>query len=107
MITNLSEHQIDNSTTLIITSVDPIGSKAVQGWDLTVYPNPVHQTIYLESVLNLEKVRLIGIEGRVIQEVQPNKLQTSLDVSTLPQGIYFLEIYSPKGKVVKRIVKLK
>lgn len=107
IITNLSEHQIDNSTTLVITSVDPIGSKAVQAWDLTVYPNPVRQTIYLESVLNLEKIRLISIEGRVLQEVQPNKLQTSLDVSTLPQGIYFLEIYSPKGKVVKRIVKLK
>lgn len=107
VITNLSEHQIDNSTTLVITSVDPIANTTVQAWDLTVYPNPVRQTIYVESVLNLEKIRLISIEGRVLQEVQPNKLQTSLEVSTLPQGIYFLEIYSPKGKVVKRIVKLK
>lgn len=107
IITNLSEHQIDNSTTLIITSTDPIGSQATQTWDLMVYPNPVHQTIYLESVLNLEKVNLISLEGRVIQSIQPNKLQTNLDVSTLPQGVYFLEIYSPKGKIVKRIVKLK
>lgn len=107
IVTNLSEHQIDNSMTLVITSIDPIGSKAVQGWDLAVYPNPVRQKIYLESALNLEKVRLISIEGRVIQETQPNEMQTNLDLSTVPQGIYFLEIYSPKGKVVKRIVKLK
>lgn len=107
VVTDLSEHQIDNSMTLVITSTNPIGSTRAEAWDLTVYPNPVRQKIYLESVLNLEKVNLISIEGRTIQTIQPNKLQTSLDVSTLPQGIYFLEIYSPKGKVVKRIVKLK
>jgi uncharacterized repeat protein (TIGR01451 family) len=107
IITNLSEHQIDNSTTLVITSIAPITSQAVQPWELTVYPNPVRQQIFLASELNLEEVRLISIEGRILQQIQPNKLKTSLDVSALPQGIYFLEIYSPKGKVVKRIMKLK
>lgn len=107
IITNLSKHQIDNSIPLVLSSVESVLDNVLDSWTVTVFPNPVYQTLNLEAGINLDKIRLISLEGRVLQETFPNAIQTSLDVSALPQGIYFLEIYSAKGKITKRIMKLK
>ncbi|WMX13745.1 T9SS type A sorting domain-containing protein [Aureispira sp. CCB-E] len=107
IITNLSEHLIDNSIMWVITSTDPIEEETVANWKVDVFPNPVQQIVYLKSELRIERINLMSLEGRLIQQTQPKQMQTSLNLSTFPQGIYFLEIHTPKGIVTKRIMKLK
>ncbi len=75
----------------------------------TVFPNPVKNKLILTSkntAGNLEvniftiKGKLLGTENLVFEN------QTSIDVSNLTSGIYFLEIKDGTGKTeVKRLIK--
>lgn len=108
IITNLSEHQIDNTTTWIITStaITPT-TVGKTNWDLQVYPNPARHVIHLTSEIPIQEVRLLSAQGQVLQQLTPNSTQSHLTLSHLPQGVYFLDIYSEQGRISKRMMKLK
>ncbi|MCX6231806.1 MAG: T9SS type A sorting domain-containing protein [Bacteroidetes bacterium] len=72
---------------------------------LRIYPNPAKDNLSIESNFkseqNLDIVNLIG------QSVFTTKIygNTTIDVSALPKGIYFLRLNTNKETVVKKFVK--
>jgi len=73
--------------------------------DITIYPNPVSNKLYItseNSVLN--KITVFSATGKLILEQSNNQDQT-IDVSTLEKGIYFIELLSEKGKTTKKFIK--
>ncbi|BDS09472.1 DUF7619 domain-containing protein [Aureispira anguillae] len=107
IITNVSEHLIDNATTWIITSTEQINNQENKAWGLKIYPNPAQRIVNLESEVMIQEVRLLSVQGQIIQRIQPNSNKANLDLSHLPQGIYFLDIQSDLGRITQRMVKLK
>ncbi|WP_235003990.1 T9SS type A sorting domain-containing protein [Aequorivita lipolytica] len=75
----------------------------------SIHPNPVKNRLYINATnptANL-KVKILNIEGKLIRtenlEIQD---QTSIDVSNLKSGIYFLNIEDETGNVeVKKFIK--
>ena len=71
---------------------------------ISIYPSPAHQSLYISmndySVQNL-KILLINTLGETIL-VEENKLQ--LDVSTIKDGVYYLQIKNASGLITKKIV---
>lgn len=67
---------------------------------LHIYPNPASDHIYItlpENLLGQDlQAHLYDASGRLV--VQEDIREPQLNVSTLPEGIYFLKVYSP-GKV--------
>ena len=64
----------------------------VLGDRVQVYPNPVSGELsirYLQAAQKIECVRMIGIDGKVCY--QADAMVTSIDVSALSSGMYFLE----------------
>ncbi len=72
-----------------------------------VYPNPTQGKITFSASMDisLKKVLVFDTHGRKIKEVIPNKTQNQIDLSKLPSGIYFLQLFSEKGQSVQKIIK--
>jgi thermitase len=71
-----------------------------------VYPNPVMDKLYIHdnSANSLEDIKILDVSGRLVKKME--LFNTSIDVSNLNTGIYFLSFdYNGKSKVFKFIKK--
>ena len=71
--------------------------------NIQVYPNPAHATLTIKSSVFINKITCYTADGRLINEF---KNSNNMDISLLPEGIYFLEIATEKGTIIKRFSKL-
>jgi hypothetical protein len=71
--------------------------------DLLVYPNPTENklTIGLTEPIHLRSVTLYSQLGELVLKTTSN----SLNVSSLPAGIYIAEIITDKGLIRKKVIK--
>ena len=75
--------------------------------NVSVYPNPVNDRLYIEAETEIEEVVIYDVYGRVqnLRNSETQKLRNSIDISNLKSGIYFVKINTEKGNIVKRIIK--
>jgi hypothetical protein len=67
---------------------------------VSVYPNPVRDRLSVKGE-NIQSVEVFNLVGQKIMTTE----ETSIDLSDLNEGVYFLRVVSPSGTVTKRIVK--
>lgn len=74
--------------------------------EMKLFPNPASHTVTV-SADNLSKIQLLDIAGRLLFTTSVNNpLQTDLDVSQWPAGMYFVNATRKDGTVVsKRLLK--
>ncbi len=86
-----------------------VGNVAVEEMtaSFNIYPNPVENTLFLATELNVEEVAIYDIYGRQAMSQQVNKStsQQVLDVADLKSGVYFVSIKTDKGNIVRRFIK--
>ena len=72
--------------------------------NILVYPNPSFSEIMVEYQNNeLTYLDLVDATGKVILKKEFTQ-STSLDVSRIPKGIYFLNLKTVEGKLTKQII---
>ena len=71
---------------------------------LVVYPNPVSSLLTLQGE-GMQYVRLITLTGACVYEGVVKHNEVKVDMTSLPQGLYFLSVQSENGTVVKKVVK--
>ena len=71
--------------------------------NITVYPNPTKDELKIESgELKVESIEIADITGKTIQQFSS---VTTINVSHLSSGIYFVKIKTDKGELTKKIIK--
>lgn len=95
------------------TEFGMVGGLSVSEVDLgrlSVYPNPTDGTVFVE-IEKIELVRTIevtDITGRIVLNVAPSGVnQNRLDLTSLMNGMYNINILSDQGIVSKRVVLLR
>lgn len=77
--------------------------------NVNIYPTTVDSQLTIEnnSSIALIKANIIDVNGRLIKTQNLNDLigSTTIDVSNLNAGLYFVELQSNSSKLVKKIVK--
>jgi hypothetical protein len=73
--------------------------------EMSIYPNPASATIKIEIKDNKGKVSIYNLLGEIINTSEITNYKTEIDVSTLPKGLYFVEVESEKGIIRKKFVK--
>lgn len=71
---------------------------------LNLFPNPTTDILqlYIQEDMENYQVRFMDMYGRIVKQ---QKLNSSIDVSTLSAGIYTVEVYSKKYYLRKRMIK--
>jgi photosystem II stability/assembly factor-like uncharacterized protein len=90
------------------TSITGLASEISNEAQIKFYPNPASDKVYFESSQDVSKVRLADINGKSFNPTfQISSGKCRIDISALPQGIYFIELYDNRsallgsGKVLK------
>lgn len=73
------------------------------GKNTRLYPNPVRETLNIDSKEQLNSYKIINLQGVTLQEGKLNS--NSISVSQLPIGIYRIVFSTPTGIITKKIVK--
>lgn len=71
----------------IVNGLDPLPE--VADWEL--YPNPAHDLLRIEADGRFE-LYIYGLDGKQYQEHTALHEQVQIDISTLPNGIYFAQL---------------
>ena len=74
--------------------------------NISIYPNPVNDRLYIEAETEVEDVIVYDIYGRhQVAKTPSHQGNLVVDLSDLKAGIYFVKINTEKGNIVKRIIK--
>ncbi len=69
-----------------------------------IYPNPVEDRLFISSdIKNIEVISVFTINGQLL--FSQRNYDTSIDVSKLPYGMYFIEVFSSEGRSVQKFIK--
>ena len=89
-----------------IDSTVGISELGIKIGNLSLAPNPAKDKITMTSYSTIKTAKLLTVTGSVvIEQANLNTAKVVFDVSTLPAGIYFAEVVTDKGKVMKKWVK--
>jgi hypothetical protein len=88
--------------------INAIAEEALEIEKVSIYPNPVGNTLILESELEGKiHIRLFNVHGELLENRIVDALQREIDVSGLTAGLYHIEITESDGKrQVSRFVKM-
>lgn len=70
---------------------------------LTLYPNPVSNSLYLTSNQKIENVLIYNITGALVKSISNNP--ESIDVSNLNSGSYLVKVTTDEGSFTQKIIK--
>ncbi len=97
-----SYYYIDDVSVILCDSTT--GIDVLTDNDVTISPNPASDKIKITLAYSFQKgarLKLVTSVGTVIIE---SDFKEEIDVSTLPNGIYFLSIETNRGKVIKKLI---
>lgn len=92
----VNAHRVNNTYSAL-----SIGQEAARRY--TVYPNPAQNILYVDTVEHINKVSIIGVDGK------SSKVESSngkIDVSGLAKGIYILSLETEHGTGKTKFIKL-
>lgn len=75
---------------------------------ISFYPNPAQENLHFDWQKNINSLQLTiySSQGQMMKKHQLNQYQKVIDVSSLPQGIYFVHIKADKNKTyIKKLIK--
>ena len=74
---------------------------------INIYPNPVDNELFLATELRVEEIAIYDVYGRTttVYGLQTTDFVHSIDVADLEAGVYFVNIKTENGNIVKRFVK--
>lgn len=73
---------------------------------ITIFPNPVQSLLTIETSGDLiEMAEIYDINGRLISEFKNIENHSSIDLSRLKSGIYFIKFANSAQTIMKKIIK--
>ena len=92
---------------LTIKATTPVGTVTIN-----VYPNPTKDHVKVECLdyakIENYQVRLVSSTSMILWSAVINQSSFDVDMTTIPQGVYLIEVYDNQGNKVdfKKIIKL-
>lgn len=71
-----------------------------------MYPNPARDWAYLDADRPIAGLTLFQTNGQVVKRWGALPENHPIDLSPLPEGVYYLEIWLGEQRVVRKIVKM-
>ena len=73
---------------------------------LTIYPNPAKNELFIETnSTEISFITIYNMIGQIIQTIPNAKNTTSIDVSNLKSGSYFIKIVTDNSTISQQFIK--
>lgn len=81
-----------------------------KNFDISIYPNPVKDIVSIEITQAWQTgnyhINIYSLLGERLKKIRPEGKTTTIDISDLPDGCYFIEVTnSKKEKTSKKLIK--
>jgi hypothetical protein len=92
---------------LVVLTSTPNAINTISIKELSVYPNPVHDVLYINGLLNeqIVNINVFNMQGVLMPTPWYANKPNSLQVSTLMPGNYLLQVQTKKGNYKASFVK--
>ena len=70
-----------------------------------LYPNPANYDVTISSKSLMTGISIFDVNGRKLQQYIPNGNEITIELSTISQGVYILQIESEEGVYTEKLVK--
>ncbi len=70
------------------------------GIKLRMYPNPVKKLMNIRSDQNLSSITIYNLSGQVLMKQVVIQNRTTINIASLPDGVYIINILSDKGESI-------
>lgn len=98
---DLSDYTIvDNAE--FLENYNPTGLSEVSTKSLSLYPNPVSQTLYIPS--DLIQIEVVNLAGKTVLTREFNA-ENNIDVSQIPAGIYIIKAIKDNQVLTSKFLK--
>ena len=86
----------------VIINYIPDGIEENDDVAISIYPNPAHDYIRVETmcISSVQRIDLYGVTGQKVL----SSTESEINVSTLPEGVYFVTVFTENQKFVERII---
>ncbi len=71
--------------------------------ELTLYPNPVENSLNIVSDDEIEKIEIYDVQGR---KINVEKMKNNINFTTFNKGIYFLKIFTKNRVSTNKVIKI-
>ncbi|MFR9166841.1 MAG: T9SS type A sorting domain-containing protein [Dysgonomonas sp.] len=88
---------------LDLETTPPLSVQTITVPVLTVFPNPVHKTLYFDTDTGILNIEIVDMAGRSLQNTAIVSGEKAIDVSGLCSGIYFAVFQTDNQKITKKI----
>lgn len=90
---------VSGSTTTGVSSYD--------GAEVHIFPNPAHNTLTVESASRIREIAVYDVTGRavIVETLRATSLQWDINVTSLNDGIYILNVVTDGGVQTTKFVK--
>lgn len=101
VVNNTAAIFFDTNPAIITNTVateftDVMGTPDINGNNVTLYPNPVHNVINIRTASGLAAlVQIADVTGKTVMVT--NTPQNGIDISSLANGLYFVKVQLPTG----------
>jgi hypothetical protein len=72
---------------------------------LTLYPNPVHNELFVTSDAEIESIAVFGLDGSVLLQSRVQSSSATLQLGFLPKGIYLIQVKRADAISTQKIIK--
>jgi uncharacterized repeat protein (TIGR01451 family) len=109
VITNRAGIYFDDNPVVMTNSAQnqipiPQGVKPLTQEGLSAYPNPVHDVLTIKASDSYQSAQVMNTMGQVVMEKNLSG-KTTMNVSALANGVYYLVLKGVKGTSTQKIVK--
>lgn len=82
----------------------PVATDEFAPDQISIYPNPVTDILYINN-MNDGIIEIFNLNGSLIRQFDQKAETVSVDMKSMPQGIYMIKIKSGNSTEVKKIIK--
>jgi hypothetical protein len=96
-----------NPQTGVVTVNLASSTENIEDFNLEIFPNPASAELNLKSTnTNIESVIVINLTGQILYvDKNVNSNLSKIDISSLAEGIYLIQVQTDKGLTTKKLVK--
>lgn len=87
-------------------NIAPLSTESFNNQTFSIFPNPSNGSVTLKATILIDTIKVYNLLGEVVLTKTPNAAETSLDISQLQSGAYFIKASGNKVTSTQKLIKI-